>query len=452
MKQFQKRIRKMRQKKQLSYQEVEQYTGIPMEKLMNVEAGIEHLTIGEMDRLLAVYKVSYEDVMASRRIWKMLLKWVIVFIPVAVIGIFVLYPCVTKDTTLNDELSSVEGASGPLETWEQEDVSESEDASIPSDFDTISDQVEPSEPVVSSDPLQEQSPVTLQEEETVVFRFWGNIPYDTEQIPHIPDGDVEDSQRVIDIFPVERLSDVRPVWLQDRDPQQLIINAGATDVWTETTVEAYQQLKEDQYQVIGLGTSDEVYEPYVIEVNEKKVGFLPLAGLIHQAEEIALPSRVGLARAYRTDEVTQAVSAAKKKVDYLFVLTHWGKKWMDELNMAQKVIAPAIVEAGGDMIIGNHPYQSQDIVAIDGTPVFYALGHTVFGDTEEFAYIYDDISYNYVLDIVFTNQVDQMKLRVGKMEDKKLQFQLTDEDWKLIKDTIEEKVTLFDNLEIVDGR
>lgn len=128
---------------------------------------------------------------------------------------------------------------------------------------------------------------------------------------------------------------------------------------------------------------------------------------------------------------------------------HWGNKWTDELNMAQKVIAPAIVEAGGDMVIGNHPYQSQDMLAMDGTPVFYALGHSVFGYNEEDAFIYDKISYNYVVEVVFSNQVDHIRLRVGKMNDGMLDFQLSPDDHEQIVERLGTKENLFENFEIL---
>lgn len=468
MKPLLKKLRKIRRKRKISYLEVEKHTGIPPEKMKKVEEeGLEHLTIRELDRLLALYEVSYEDVMSfdrskfSRHLAK-------VMVPVLLIGMIFLYYAVTPDASFPFHSSATLGdAQEPVFPFEMKppgpednhgnDSPRSTEFVYKPDLNEILDPVNPSDSLTMPQPVdqsksepeapQEQLPATLAQEETITFRFWGDIPYDAAELPQISD---HASQRVIDIVPVEFLSDVQPDWLEERDLDQLIINAGTSDVWTPTTIEAYQQLKENQFQVIGLGTATEVYEPYVLEFNGFKIGFLPLAGLIHNAEEIALPSRIGLARAYRTDEVLEVVRQAKSQVDFLFVLTHWGKKWTDELNMSQKVIAPAIAEGGADMIIGNHPYQSQDMTVIDGTPVFYALGHSVFKDFVNNAYLYNQISYNYVVEVEFSDQIHKTRLWVGKMNDGKLDFQLTKEDEKHLKETIGEKELLFENFEIVD--
>lgn len=446
------KLRKIRQKRKLSYSEVEKLAGISREKLKSFEEeGFEHLTISEFDRLLALYKVTYEDILDLHKpkFTRNLVKWLL---PLVFIGIFSIYfipsdmriPFLLVDSEkigdTHERIAStdmdVDIVNPDMNDMGTHEVShESEEIAV-----VMADEMEESEPP------QEQRSETLPKEETVVFRFWGNIPYSAAEIPKIGNGGAD---HVIEIVPIEHLSDVHPAWLQGKEKDQLIINAGTSDVWTPTTVQAYQQLQEDNFQVMGLGTAPDVYEPYIIEVNAKKIGFLPLAGLIHHAEEIALPSRIGLARAYRTDEVNQAVSEAKSKVDFLFVLMHWGNKWTDELNMAQKVIAPAIVEAGGDMVIGNHPYQSQDMLAMDGTPVFYALGHSVFGYNEEDAFIYDKISYNYVVEVVFSNQVDHIRLRVGKMNDGMLDFQLSPDDHEQIVERLGTKENLFENFEIL---
>src|SRR5690606_11030728 len=102
-------------------------------------------------------------------------------------------------------------------------------------------------------------------EETVVFRFWGNMPYHAERLPEATG---HAHARVVDIVPIQYLDDTRPDWLQDVNRDQLILNAGTSEVWTPTTVEAYEALQADQYQMLGLGTLPDVYEPLIMEVND----------------------------------------------------------------------------------------------------------------------------------------------------------------------------------------
>src|SRR5690606_19423797 len=169
----------------------------------------------------------------------------------------------------------------------------------------------------------------------------------------------------------------RCCWLAQRAKDSLILNAGTSEAWTPSTVDGFERPKRDGYTAIGLGTAPDVYEPLIVEAAGRKIGFLSLAGLIRNAEEIALSTRVGLARAYRTDEVTDAVMRAKEKADYLFVLIDWGKRPGRAPNTSQRLIGNALIKAGADCVIGNRPIRAQDFTVIDGKPLFYALGHSV---------------------------------------------------------------------------
>jgi hypothetical protein len=108
------------------------------------------------------------------------------------------------------------------------------------------------DPVVSVDANQQKSP----EKEKVIMRFWGSIPYDTTNLPQLKE---QNSNKIIDSVPIEKLNNSHPDWLQGRDRDHFILNAGTSDIWTPSTVEAYQKLKEDKVNILGLGTTPDVY-------------------------------------------------------------------------------------------------------------------------------------------------------------------------------------------------
>jgi poly-gamma-glutamate synthesis protein (capsule biosynthesis protein) len=47
-------------------------------------------------------------------------------------------------------------------------------------------------------------------------------------------------------------------------------------------------------------------------------------------------------------------------------------------NQTQSTFAKELVAAGVDLIIGHHPHVVQTVTVVDGVPVIYSLGNTVF--------------------------------------------------------------------------
>ena len=72
----------------------------------------------------------------------------------------------------------------------------------------------------------------------------------------------------------------------------------------------------------------------------------------------------------------------------------------------QEELAHALIEAGADAVIGNHPHVAQDIEVYEGVPIFYSLG-------------------NFVFDQYFSQDVQEGLMLTVSVVDAKLQFTLT---------------------------
>ncbi len=97
--------------------------------------------------------------------------------------------------------------------------------------------------------------------------------------------------------------------------------------------------------------------------------------------------------------IKKEVSASKKKVDVLVISIHWGKEY--ELvpttagNIAPddpKKVGPALIDAGADLVIGNHPHVVQGIQIykprsglrsdeLNNKLIAYAHGNFIFDQT-----------------------------------------------------------------------
>jgi transcriptional regulator with XRE-family HTH domain len=452
MKQIIVQFTKLRQHKGYTYHDIEQGTGIPAARMKELESGRSSITIDELEKLLAFYRMTYRQVMRFKRRRSAYIALAAALASVALLA--VLWATVfdgpqragfdVADAPGGDgspaAAEEADGAAGTA-SGEEDGVAAAEtvgaaadgapSAAAPAGESGRTADEDAGSARAADEPAADggQAPADAvfaspgaqdPDVERVLFRFWGHIPYGAARLPQAGE---RDGVRVIDVVPVERLqrTDRLPGWMQDRSPEQFILNAGTAEVWTPTTVETYRSLQEEGFQTIGLGTLPDVYEPLILEINGRKIGFLSLAGIIRNAEEIALKSRVGLARAYREDEVTAAVQNAKEQVDFLFVLIDWGKQYDLAPNVSQQVIAAAIVRAGGDAVIGNRPFQAQEFTAIDGRPVFYSLGHSVSDKAPA-------PSYNLIVEAEFSTQLDRLTVVVGKLTDEELRFALTPEE------------------------
>lgn len=86
--------------------------------------------------------------------------------------------------------------------------------------------------------------------------------------------------------------------------------------------------------------------------------------------------------------VKKEIKTNEKKVDILVVSIHWGDEYVlvptNYGNIAPddpKKIGPQLIDAGADLIIGNHPHWVQGIQIIKGKLITYAHGNFIFDQT-----------------------------------------------------------------------
>jgi poly-gamma-glutamate synthesis protein (capsule biosynthesis protein) len=93
----------------------------------------------------------------------------------------------------------------------------------------------------------------------------------------------------------------------------------------------------------------------------------------------------GVGGRFDRSDIQQEVASARPQVDLLLVAFHWGKEYELE-PQADPTIAPdspveighLAVDAGADLVIGNHPHWVQGIEIYKGKFISYALGNFIF--------------------------------------------------------------------------
>jgi Bacterial capsule synthesis protein PGA_cap len=79
------------------------------------------------------------------------------------------------------------------------------------------------------------------------------------------------------------------------------------------------------------------------------------------------------------------ISDVKKARDagaqVVIVFPHWGTEYDPTPFAGQQNLAHAAIEAGADMVIGNHAHWAGAVEVYEGKPIWYALGNFVFDQT-----------------------------------------------------------------------
>ncbi|HEX7951358.1 MAG TPA: CapA family protein, partial [Candidatus Limnocylindrales bacterium] len=95
----------------------------------------------------------------------------------------------------------------------------------------------------------------------------------------------------------------------------------------------------------------------------------------------ATATRIGsapLVASYVREDIKAARAAG---ADVVIVFPHWGTEYRSKPSAAQQALARTIIDAGADMIIGNHAHRAAAMEVYKGKPIWYALGNFVFDQT-----------------------------------------------------------------------
>ena len=161
-----------------------------------------------------------------------------------------------------------------------------------------------------------------------------------------------------------------------------LANNHSYDYGEQGLLDTLQTLKEAQIPYVGAGINEEeASAPVYFIVNDMKIAFVSatqIERLDNPDTKEATETSPGVFRCWNAEKLLQVVAKAKEESDFVIVYVHWGTENQEETDWAQNKQAPELVEAGADLIIGDHPHILQRIDVINGVPVIYSLGNFWF--------------------------------------------------------------------------
>lgn len=117
----------------------------------------------------------------------------------------------------------------------------------------------------------------------------------------------------------------------------------------------------------GLATPG-VHDPVYVEVRGQKWAFLGYNEVDQQ---------VGI-QLSESELIRQQVTTARAQADIVIVQFHWGVEYRYNPTAHQQQLAQLAIDAGADLVIGNHPHWFQPIEFYKGKLITYSHGNFIF--------------------------------------------------------------------------
>ena len=160
--------------------------------------------------------------------------------------------------------------------------------------------------------------------------------------------------------------------------------ASCRDNYNRAFLDTLDNLRANNILPVGAGVNQEdALQTVVVEVGGIRFGFVSL-GMV---EPIAFAGEDSPGIAELTDDnLKAAIANARGEADVVIAMPHWGPEDTPDPNSYQLHFAQVAVEAGADVVVGNHTHVVQAIQQINGIDVFYGLGNFIFDQTWDLAH------------------------------------------------------------------
>jgi poly-gamma-glutamate synthesis protein (capsule biosynthesis protein) len=163
-----------------------------------------------------------------------------------------------------------------------------------------------------------------------------------------------------------------------------IKNCGIGDCGDRAFFDTLDNLRRVGILPVGAGNNlRAALEPVVVTVQGVRFGFVSL-GLV-EPMAFAGQDTPGIA-VLNEENLRLAIDLAREAADVVIAMPHMGPEDSPVPQEYQQRFARLAVEAGADLVVGNHTHVVQGMQVIDGVQVFYGLGNFVFDQDWDLAH------------------------------------------------------------------
>ncbi len=146
--------------------------------------------------------------------------------------------------------------------------------------------------------------------------------------------------------------------------------------------DSVQAAQDADFPVVGIGRdAAAAFRPYTVTLKGQRIAVIGATQVLDDnlaAAWTAGDGKPGLASAYQIDSLLAAVRSARRKADTVVVDLHWGRELAPCPIERQRELAPRLVKAGADVVVGSHAHVLLGAGYLGPAYVDYGLGNFVF--------------------------------------------------------------------------
>ena len=158
-----------------------------------------------------------------------------------------------------------------------------------------------------------------------------------------------------------------------------LANNHALDFGKDALIDTFATLDNAGIAYVGAGeTIERAEEAIFVEAGGRKVGVLSASRVIPVVEWNVLNRQPGLFCTYDSTRLVQRIKEIESQCDYVVVFVHWGLEKKTYPEEYQRNLAKQYIDAGADLVVGNHSHVPQGIEYYNGVPIVYCLGNYIF--------------------------------------------------------------------------
>jgi len=165
-----------------------------------------------------------------------------------------------------------------------------------------------------------------------------------------------------------------------------LANNHAYDQGAEGLLKTFSVLEEADVPYVGAGRNiADASKPFYFIAGGMKLAFVSAT----QVERNDTPDTKeagadtpGVLRTLDPTKFLSVIEEADSNADITVVYVHWGSENTYEVDASQKELARKYVDAGADLIIGDHSHCLQGFEYVNGVPVVYSLGNFWFNSKD----------------------------------------------------------------------
>jgi poly-gamma-glutamate capsule biosynthesis protein CapA/YwtB (metallophosphatase superfamily) len=159
-------------------------------------------------------------------------------------------------------------------------------------------------------------------------------------------------------------------------------NNHGMDYGSAGLADSIRAAEDARFPVVGIGRdADQAFKPYTVTVKGQRIAIIGATQVLDDnlaASWTAGDGKPGLASAYQTERLLTTVREARRSADTVVVDLHWGRELSQCPIERQRELAPKLVKAGADVLVGSHAHVLLGGGYLGPAYVDYGLGNFVF--------------------------------------------------------------------------